>query len=194
VRAQQGARPAARLELAGLALVFLLGLGAALAWLAASHRAWPGVMFEARVLRQAPMAPGTALRAWERIRGLESDRLRGPHLHLPGLAAQLALVQGGLSREERAALLAAGRRATRLALAREPADPRAWARLAAHRLIAGGPSPHVVAALRLSIYTGPAVRSLVGWRLDLARRCRAHWDSAFEPLVRRQEVLVQRRP
>ena len=185
-------RLAGRLELLILGAFFLAGLGSALVWLATAQRAWPGVMFERRVFRQEPMAPETPIQVWERIRGLETSWLPGSHVHLPGLAAQYALQMGTLDKPRRAEVFAQGRWETCVALAREPAESHAWARLATYRMLAGGPSATVVAALRMSIYTAPAMHSLVFWRIRMAGWCRAHWDGEFERLIKRQIVLASR--
>ena len=184
--------PTGRLELLILGAVFLAGLGSALVWLATAQRAWAGVMFERRVFRQEPMAPETPIRIRERLRGLEAAWLPGLHLHLPGLAAQLALQEEGLSASEREALFAQGRLEICLGLARDPARSHAWARLASFRMLAGASGTAVVAALRMSIYTAPAMHSLVFWRIRTAGRCRAHWDGEFERLIKRQIVLASR--
>jgi hypothetical protein len=185
-------RPKGRVELLMIGAVFLVGLASSLVWLATAQRAWPGVMFERRVLMEEPMTAETPVQVWDRIRGLEAGRLSGPHVHLPGLAAQLALQMGELDEPRRKEVFEQGRSQTRLALAREPAAAHAWARLATYRMSAGGPSEAVVAALRMSIYAAPAMKSLVFWRIRMAGLCRAHWDPEFENLIRRQIVLGRR--
>ncbi|MFN4090601.1 MAG: hypothetical protein ACK4QW_16370 [Alphaproteobacteria bacterium] len=56
------------------------------------------------------------------------------------------------------------------ALARAPANPHGWLRLAALEHLANGPGPMVARHLEISIVTGPAERELLFPRLHLALR------------------------
>jgi hypothetical protein len=55
-----------------------------------------------------------------------------------------------------------------------------------------GLSEEVAAKLRMSIYSAPAKRSLIFWRIRMAGLCRDFWDQDFENLLTRQINLAWR--
>jgi hypothetical protein len=185
-------KKAPRIQLLVLTAFFLAGWAAAALWVVTAHKSRPGVMLERRVTLGEPVPDSLLIRRWNQVEGLERTILPGRHVHFPGLVSQLVIMNPRLSFDLQAAALARGEASTLNALAREPADAHAWARLAMFRHLKGGPSREVVSALRVSIYAAPAMKSLVFWRIRMAGLCRAHWDPEFENLVKRQIVLAQR--
>lgn len=183
---------AGRIQVLILTAVFLAGWAGAALWLVTAQKSRPGVMFERRIKQGTPVAEKTLIRMWQQVEGLDRTWLPGRHVHLPGLVSHLVIMNAGLPIDLRAAAVVGGEEATLNALAREPADAHAWARLAMFRHLKRGPSREVVSALRLSIYAAPAMKSLVFWRIRMAGLCQAHWDAEFEGLVKRQIVLAQR--
>ncbi|MGM0428546.1 MAG: hypothetical protein ACQEQ7_15080 [Thermodesulfobacteriota bacterium] len=175
-----------------LTAFFLAGFSAAAIWLATAHKSWHGVMFERKIKLEEEVSRKTLIKAWEQVQGLDRTFLPGRHFHLPGLVAQLVIMDDGLPIHLRAEALVSGKESTLNTLAREPADAHAWARLAMFRHMENGPSPAVVSALRMSIYAAPAMKSLVFWRIRMAGLCYVHWDPKFETLVIQQILLAQR--
>lgn len=179
-------RPLQPFVIAGLALGGLVVAGL---WLATAWQAWPGVVLESAVNHKEAVSPRTVMAVWERSRGLEEATLPGPHLHFAGLAGYKLVQDPGLSVYRRAEILLQAERATRQALLREPAEARAWARLAWFLHIRQAAAGQPLAALRMSLYLAPADRDLVFWRLKMAAGYRAAWDADFEQLLRRQVSL-----
>lgn len=64
----------------------------------------------------------------------------------------------------------------RAGLARSPASPHAWARLAQVQLVNGRPADEVVKALRMSLMTGRNERELALPRLVIGNQVRYAWD------------------
>ncbi|MDW7712457.1 MAG: hypothetical protein SCH98_18490 [Deferrisomatales bacterium] len=164
----------------------LAALAGAAVWLAAEGRAWPVFLVE-RLLLQGKEVPPEALHAaWERAPDPEEALLPGRSLHYRSLLAVPLTADPDRPLAERVELLAAALPDAESALARDPADAHAWARLAYLRHGLHGPSPAVVAALRMSVYAAPAQPDLLNWRLELAARSRDYWDPDFADLVRSQ--------
>ncbi|HEV7372226.1 hypothetical protein [Arenibaculum sp.] len=65
----------------------------------------------------------------------------------------------------------------RAGLARSPASPHAWARLAQVQLVNGRPADEVVKALRMSLMTGRNERELALPRLAVGNQVRHAWDA-----------------
>ena len=170
----------------------LTALVLSLLWLLTAFNSWKGVMLERRVNQGQSISPDTLLSVWDQIKEVDKAFLPGTHLHLPGLAGQLIIMNQELPVETRAEVLLRSEESIINALTRDPAQTFSWARLAWFRHLEKGPSPEVVEALRMSIYTAPAKRSLLFWRIGMAGRSRMHWDQEFENLVRRQLIYGQR--
>lgn len=100
--------------------------------------------------------------------------------------ALAALAEAGPARMERyrgprgRLQLDAAARHLALGLARSPARPAAWTRLAAVRFRRGQPRRAVIDALRMALKTGPSARHLAPVRSELAMR--VGWRSR-QPLV-----------
>jgi hypothetical protein len=185
-------KPAKKVHLLILTAIFLAGLVAAATWLATAHQTWPLVMLERNINRGKEVSQKTLIRAWEQVQSLDSTFLPGRHVHVPGLVAQLVIMDDGLPIHLRAEALVQGKESILNALAREPANAHAWARLAMFRHMENGPSPGIVSALRMSVYAAPAMKSLIFWRIRMAGLCYVHWDPAFENLLKWQILLAQR--
>ena len=120
--------------------------------------------------------------------GLRARRKLCFQIVAAGMAYTLVL-DGRLPVGRRAEILLQAERATRQALLREPAEPRAWARLAWFLHIRQGAAVQFLAALRMSMYLAPADTDLAFWRIKMAGPCRADWDAGFEQMLTRQVIL-----
>ena len=174
------------LLLAGLALC---GFVAACLWLAGEWRDWPGVMIERAIKQQEPVATDKLLAFWEPNKEMGSPALPGRNPHLAGLAGYTLAQDTSLAVFQRAEMLLQAEQLTRAALSREPADARAWARLAWLLDSRKGPTDQLLAALRMSLYCAPADVHLVFWRLRSAATYRSAWDADLESLLARQVIL-----
>ena len=172
--------------------VALVGFFASGLWFYTGQKSWKGVMLERKVNRGEDISAETLVQVWDHVRDLDRMFLTGRHVHLPGLASRLVVADENIAIEKRAEVLVAGEDSVRNALAREPANSHAWARLAWFRYVQGGPSKDVVDALRMSIYTAPAKNSLLFWRIEMARLNRDYWTPEFEHLVNRQTAYAAR--
>lgn len=181
-----------RFELILVGVVAVVGLLAAGVWAYTGVKSWKAEMLERKVNMGGEVSPETLVEVWEQARGLDETFLTGTHVHLPGLAAQMVVLEDRLPMAIRVEALMDGEASVRNALAREPAHSHGWARLAWFEQFQNGPSPRVVDALRMSIYTAPAKKSLLLWRIETAGVNREHWDDEFENLVRRQVVYGER--
>ena len=175
-----------RYQLIVIGIAALVGLVASSTWFRTAQRSWKGVMLERQVNLDKEISGKALINVWNDIQGLDEGFLPGRHLYLPSLAGQLLIQDRSIPTGEKSAALPEAARAARTALSREPADGMAWARLAWFEYLLGGPSPRVVSALRMSIYTAPNKQRLVNWRLYLAARSRPFWDEGFETLVHGQ--------
>lgn len=180
------ARPLQPLLIGGLALCGLVVAGL---WLTTAWRAWPGVVLESAVNHKETVSQRTTMAVWQRSEGLENAPLPGPHVHFPGLAGYKLVQDTSLPVFRRAEILIQAERATRQALLREPAEARAWARLAWFLHIRQAEASQPLAALRMSLYLAPADKDLVFWRIKMASSYRAAWDADFEQLLTRQVIL-----
>jgi hypothetical protein len=103
-----------------------------------------------------------------------------------GLALMAQAIQAGTATAEGSALVERSLDAHRAGLARSPASPQAWARHAQALALAGRPDAEILAALRMSLLSGPQEPALVIPRLALAARSRLGWDVEMVDLVRTQ--------
>jgi hypothetical protein len=166
--------------------VLFMALTVSLVWLWTAKNSWSGVMLERQVNAGKTISGGILERVWADAANLENSFLPGRHVHIPGLAGQLIVLDTSLPRTFRNGVRAALRPALTEALAREPAATFAWSRLCWLDLLLAGPNRQSLAALRMSVYTAPAKRSLLFWRLDALARHRVLWDEEIENLTRRQ--------
>jgi hypothetical protein len=187
-----GRGPKRQVQLLVLAVIAIAGLAASGIWLWTSQKSWKAVMFERSVNRDQDVSTQTLVQVWEQSRNLGKTFLPGPHVHLPGLISQIMIADLEIPEEERALALIYGQESIQNALARDPAHSHSWARLAWYSYLLEGPSEEVVANLRMSIYTAPAKRSLIFWRIRMAGLCRDFWDQDFENLLIRQLNLAWR--
>ena len=183
------ARP---VELAVIACLAFIGVASAILWLATVSASWPAVLLERAVTLKEKIPPASLLSVWEKSRSLDTALLPGPHLHLPGMVGQQLLEGAALSGEHRAEVLQAAEQATRSALLREPAAPRAWARLAWFQQLRQGSPYGILDAVRMSAFLAPSDRGLVFWRLTTAGAYRPYWDADLETMMRRQVLLAWR--
>ena len=181
-----------QVQLLVLAVIAIAGLAASGVWLWTAQKSWKAVMFERSINRDQEVSTETLVQVWEQSRNLDQTLLPGPHVHLPGLISQIVITDLEIPEEERALALIDGQESMRNALARDPAHSHSWARLAWYYYLLDGPSKEVVAKLRMSIYTAPAKRSLIFWRIRMVGLCRDFWDQDFENLLIRQINLAWR--
>lgn len=172
--------------LAGMSLCLL---AVACLWLANEGRNWPGVVMERAINRGEAVATDKLVAYWQDTREVSDIPLPGGHAHLPGLVGYTLAQDSNLPIFRRAEFLLQAERVTRAALLREPADARAWARLAWFLDQRKGQASQLLDTLRLSMYFAPADRRLVFWRVQTAAKYRPNWDAGFEQLVARQVVL-----
>lgn len=132
-------------------------------WLWTSWHHWPGVLMQRAMSRGEKLDTATLMRLRDDLLGVEETLLPGRHLHLPGIVGQLLLLQVDIPPGERRQILDTAENATRRALARDPADARAWARLAWFIELRRGPPEEIRATLTMSRYLAPADPSLQAW-------------------------------
>jgi hypothetical protein len=185
-------KPKKRIQLLVAGLAALTSLIFSLLWLFTAQNSWTGVMLERRINLGEQVSGETLVKVWEAIQDLDRSFLTGGHVHLPVLAGQLMVLDESIPPEDRARALLRAEDAALLALFREPAQSFSWARLAWFRYIQEGPSAESLSFLRMSIYTAPAKRSLLFWRLRLSALHRQFWDDDFENLLKRQIVFAWR--
>lgn len=166
--------------------LLFMALAVSLVWLGTAKNSWSGVMLERQVNAGKTISGGILERVWADAANLENSFLPGRHVHIPGLAGQLIVFDTSLPRAFRDSVRAALRPTLTEALAREPAATFAWSRLCWLDMLLAGPNRQSLAALRMSVYTAPAKKSLLFWRLDALVRHRALWDGEIENLARRQ--------
>lgn len=181
-----------QIQLVSIAVIAAAGFILSGLWFVTGQKSWKGVMLERRVNQGETISEKTLLDVWDKIKNTDQARLTGGHVHLPGLAAHLIIANNRIPLEKRARVLLDGEASIENALAREPAHSAAWARLAWLRYLQHGPSQEVLDALRMSVYTAPAKKTLVFWRIRMAAYNREYWDEGFESLIRRQVTYASR--
>lgn len=149
-------------------------------------------MLERKINRGEAVSLETRTSVWDSVSRLDQTLLTGAHVHFPGLAGQLLIMDDQISDEDRAIVFIRSREALENALKREPANTFAWARLAWFMYLQDGPSPDSLEALKMSIYSAPAKKSLLFWRISFAALHRAYWDQDFENLLKRQIYFARR--
>lgn len=179
-------------QLAFVMAIALTGLFLALPWWWIEQKSWSGRMLERRINHEQPVGKEALMRTWEDVRGLDQAFLPGSHMHLPGFVSHLVVLDERIPEGVRVEAAKTGERTLENALARSPADSLAWARLGWFRYMRNGPSPEVVSALRMSIYTAPGKNSLLFWRIHMAYLNREFWDADFERMVDRQKAFALR--
>ena len=180
------------IQLKGIAAAAFILLILSGIWLWTGMQSWKGVMLERGFEQDRNLSSVTLKQAWESSRDLPDMFLPGRHVHYPGLAAQLLILDEGIDLQKRAQVLLQGREGMYTALAREPAHAHAWARLAWVEHMLQGPSPEAVSALAMSMYAAPADRSLVYWRISMSAANETYWDPGFESILRRQMIHAWR--
>jgi hypothetical protein len=174
------------MQLPLIAAAALIGMATSALWLGTAWKSWPGTLLERALNRKETVPPGSLKVLWEKSRNLEQSVLPGTHLHLPGLIGEKLVQNRHITAVQRVAILLESERAAREALRRDPAEPRAWARLAWFLQLRQGPAAQILSALRMSMYLAPNDRSLLFWRIEAAGPHRASWDAGFEELLKRQ--------
>lgn len=174
------------MQLPLIAAAALIGLATSALWLGAAWKSRPGTLLERALNRKETVPPESLKVLWEKSRRLEQSVLPGLHLHLPGLIGEKLVQDRRITVVQRVAILLESERAVREALRRDPAEPRAWARLAWFLQLRQGPVAQILSALRMSIYLAPNDRGLLFWRIEAAGAHRASWDAGFEELLKRQ--------
>lgn len=176
-----------RLEYSLIFLIALLALGVSVAWFTAEKNAWRVSLVERLVLTGKQVDPKKLSWTLEQAANLESALLlvARPHAHAL-LSARLVATDQNLTPVRYLDIMHSARASAKRALAREPADAHAWARLAYFKHVLDGPAPEVLTALRLSIYFAPSQRNLILWRLGMAAQNQAYWDEKTAHLVRSQ--------
>jgi len=159
--------------------IALLGLVPTCLWLWTAWQQWPAQLVQRAISRGEPVDTATLQRVWADVQGVEEGLLPGRHLHLPGMIGQLLLERADLPAAQRREILLTAEQASRRALARDPADARAWARLAWFIELRRGPAAEMLAALQMSHYLAPTDPALLAWRDRAAAR-----NGAEIPLTR----------
>jgi len=120
----------------------------------------------------------------------EEALLSGAHLHIHSLVA--ADLYAALKEETENVhdVLAEGIISAQTALGLEPADAYAWARLAYFLHELDGPSPQVLNALHMSVYTAPSDPDLIYWRLGMTVHNHTHWNEQDYAWILRQIRLA----
>ena len=173
-----------------LALAASVCAGFALLWLWTAQKGWKGMMLERRINQEQTISQETLAHVWDNVKELNSTFFTGSHVHFPGLAGQMLIMDESVPAEVRSTVFISSEASIRNALTREPADSFAWARLAWLSYLQSGPSPGSLAALKMSIYTAPAKKSLLFWRIRLCVQNRAYWDEELTSLLKRQIALA----
>ena len=161
-------------------------------WLTTEWRTWWRVPLQQQLDQGSAPSLESLQRLYVESHGVEQSWLSGSHLHYPGLVGQLLLEGHPLPLAERIEIGERSEKATRSALAREPANAQAWARLAWLRHLGYYPVSEILDPLRLSMQMAPAQRGLLLWRLELAAIYQSAWDEEFERLLERQVVYAWR--
>lgn len=110
----------------------------------------------------------------------------GASLHSHSLVAAALYAESKEESEAARKVLIEGKISAQTALSLEPADAYAWARLAYFRHELDGPSPRVLNALRMSVYTAPSDSDLIFWRLGMTAGSHTYWDDASMDWIYRQ--------
>jgi hypothetical protein len=174
------------MQLPLIAAAALIGMAASALWLGTAWKSWPGTLLERAFDRKEAVPPGSLMVLWEKSRKLEQSLLPGTHLHLPGMIGEKLVQNRQIAVARRLEILLEAERVVREALRREPAEPRAWSRLAWLVQFRQGPAAQILAALRMSMYLAPTDLGLLFWRIEAAGVHRASWDAGFEELLKRQ--------
>lgn len=180
------------IQLKGIAAAAFILLILSGIWLWTGAQSWKGVMLERGFEQDREFSDQALKQAWKSSRDLHEKLLPGRHVHYPGLAAQLLILDERIEPRTGAQVLLRGRDSMYIALAREPAHAHAWARLAWVEHMLQGPSPEAVSALAMSMYAAPADRSLVFWRISMSAANQTYWDPGFESMIRRQVIHAWR--
>ncbi len=162
--------------------IALLGLVPAILWLWTAWQQWPAHLVQRAISRGEPVDTVTLQRIWADTQGVEGSILPGRHLHLPGMIGQLLLERDELPADHRREIQLIAEQAARRALARDPADARAWARLAWFVELRRGPAAEILAALQMSHYLAPTDPALLAWRDKAAARSGAEIPLARQAL------------
>ena len=174
------------MQLPLIAAAALIGMATSALWLVTAWKSWPGTLLERALNRKEAVPPGSLMVLWEKSRKLEQSFLPGTHLHLPGMIGEKLVQNRQIAVAQRITILLEAERAVRVALRREPAEPRAWSRLAWLVQFRQGPAAQILAALRMSMSLAPTDLALLFWRIEAAGAHRASWDAGFEELLKRQ--------
>ena len=179
-------------QLLFIAVFALSGLIVSGLWFYTAQKSWKGVMLKRTVDQKMTVSEETLVNVWEDIRELDQSFLPGRHVHFAGLANWLVIKDQRVPIDIRTKAFLESEEKLLNALAHEPMDAGAWARMAWLWYLQEGPSTKVVSALRMSVYTAPAKRDLVFWRIQMAGLNREYWDDGFESLMQRQVVYGSR--
>ena len=180
------------LQLSLIAEVTFCFLAASLIWLNTAWRSWPGVQLQRSLDQKLVISADSLLSIWEEGNTLANTFLPGTHVHLPGLAGEQLLQKEKLTVGRRAEILLATERSIKTALLRDPAEPRAWARLALIRSLRQSAPADILSALQMSVYLAPADKNLLFWRLKLAAPHYRDWAPELKELFARQVVIGSR--
>ena len=180
------------LQLSLIAEVTFCFLVASLIWLNTAWRSWPGVQLQRSLDQKLVISADSLLSIWEEGNTLANTFLPGTHVHLPGLAGEQLLQKEKLTVGRRAEILLATERSIKTALLRDPAEPRAWARLALIRSLRQSAPADILSALQMSVYLAPADKNLLFWRLKLAAPHYRDWAPELKELFARQVVIGSR--
>jgi hypothetical protein len=175
-----------RYEHAFLMILFLAALSCSGVWLwteISYHRV--SVLVDQTIVGKAP-SPEELFDVLAKFRNPRSEILPGNHLFDESTLAIGAAERLDLPEAKRLQWIKQTRESLYEALMREPANSRGWMYLAYTTWLMDGPGINVVKALRMSIYSGPANRQILLWRLKLAGLNRDFWDSDFRNLLKGQ--------
>ncbi len=179
-----------RLEFATIMISILMALGAAGLWLYTEWSHHRTAVLMDRLLTGKPPGQTALKNALEPFPCPQGEILPGKHLFYAGTLAVTAAENQDLPTVTRLQWLSQARNALKEALMRDPARPHSWTHLAYAAYILDGPCREAIEALRMSIYTSPADKQILLWRLKLAGSNRDFWDHGFHDLVLRQITLA----
>lgn len=180
------------LQLGLLTGVSLCFWAVSLLWLNTAWRSWPGMQLERSLNQKKLISTASLMIIWKEGYNLANAFLPGSHLHLPGIIGEQLIQNGRLPLGRRAEIFLAAERSIKTALMRDPAEPRAWARLALIRSLRQSAPADIFSALQMSVYLAPADRNLLFWRLQLAIPHYRNWTPELKELLTRQVIIGSR--
>lgn len=181
-----------RFETFVILIAAITALGASGLWLRTELSHHRETVLVDRMLNGKSLGIGALKRVLMNFPFPSHDILPGKHLFYGSTLAVAAADLPDLPEPLRLQWLDQAGKALPAALAREPAHTHSWVHLAYAAWLFNGPNRKSIDALRMSIYTSPADRQILIWRLKLAGLNKEFWDAGFRELVSGQTALAWR--